>query len=58
MKKGTKKKTVREYSVGVGTPACDVKYKPRPEGSEKLSHEDVGERVSPALRWHLTLETG
>ena len=30
MKKGTKKKTVREYSDGVGTPACEVKYKPRP----------------------------
>lgn len=51
-------KTVREYSDGVGTPACEVKYKPRPEGSNKLNHEDVGDRVSPTLRWHLTLETG
>jgi hypothetical protein len=49
---------VREYSDGVGTPACEVKYKPRPEGSNKLNHEDVGDRVSPTLRWHLTLETG
>lgn len=40
--------------MGVGTPVCEVKYKPRPEGSDKLSHEAVEERVSSDLRWHVT----
>lgn len=48
MKKNTKKKIKQSKRIqgdGVGTPVCEVKFEPRPEGSDKMSHEDIGGRA-------------